>query len=98
MAAGTVAPRMRFAFERERFAEGRAEGEAVGRAEGEAVGRAEGEAVGLAKAVLEALHARAVQVPAPFERKIRECGDQEQLLAWVHEAVTAERIEDLSNL
>jgi hypothetical protein len=70
-------------------------GERRGRREGLQEGRQEGLRAGRAQALLDLLRIRAVDVDAASEAKILACHDAEQLSAWLGQAITITRIEEL---
>jgi hypothetical protein len=69
------------------------------RAEGQAKGWAEGQAKGwveeAARAVLDNLDARNMEVPAEIRQRILACTDINTLQSWRRRAITAERAADI---
>jgi hypothetical protein len=61
---------------------------------GEAVGEAKGEA----KAILEVLDSRGVEVPDDVREQITSCTDAEQLLVWIRRVAFVKTVEDLFDL
>jgi hypothetical protein len=60
-----------------------------------AQGRAEGEAKGRARAILDVLRVRGIDVPADTRERILSCTDAALLDAWLERAVTAKSASDV---
>lgn len=58
-------------------------------------GQAEGEVIGQAKAVLNVLDARGIDVPEGVQNEIVACTDLDQINIWLRRALTVVTVEDL---
>ena len=73
----------------------RAEGWEKGLAEGEARGEVRGEAKEAARAVLDILDAREIEVPEQVRERVLACSDLPTLQSWRRRAITAAKAIDV---